>query len=839
MKKLLIVDGNSTLNRAFYGIRPLTTRDGMNTNAVYGMLSILGKHLDALRPDYAAVTFDLPAPTFRKKVYEAYKANRKPAPDELREQFPYAKECLAAMGIPVLELEGYEADDLQGTLAQFAHTAEDVEAYILTGDRDLLQLIDDKIRVLLIGTKETLCYDREVFFEKYGFPPAGLIEAKALMGDSSDNIPGVAGIGEKTAHKLIAEFETLDGVYEHIDAPSISKGVREKLLRDREMATLSRFLATIDTKVPLTVTLADLAYHGPRRDEMHRVCIKYEFFQMISRLGLDNICACDAGEPQPEAAYAEADAATILALDGEIALSPTDDGIAVATDAERLLYRGPLAAIAPLFARATPLTVYDAKAWYHRLRREGLRPAVPPYDVMLAAYVENSSGGHTDERALIAAYLGRDLGENSPTADALLDLAALLREKLREAGTERVLHEIELPLAPVLADMEAAGFRVDTEGLAAFDRELGTAADTLGDAITAMAGIAFNINSPKQLGEVLFERLALPYPKKKKTGAYSTDADILGAIRHLHPIVDAVLEFRKITKLRSTYAQGLLKAADAEGRIHSDFKQAETKTGRLSSAEPNLQNIPIRTELGSRFRKHFITKNEDYLLVDADYSQIELRLLAHMANDETMIEAYREGADIHTRTAAAAFGVSVEAVTPELRKSAKAVSFGIVYGISAFSLAADLAISVKEAGEYMDAYFAQFPRVRDYLASVIEGAKACGYTETIFGRRRYLPELSASQFPVRKFGERAAMNSPIQGTAADIMKIAMIAVDRRLREEGLDAHLILQVHDELILEVHKKDAERASAILRDAMESAADLSVPLTVDISVGSTWLG
>ncbi len=836
MKKLLIVDGNSTLNRAFYGIRPLTTRDGKNTNAVYGMLSILGKHLDAVRPDYAAVTFDLPAPTFRKKAYEAYKANRKPAPDELREQFPYAKECLGAMGIPTLALEGYEADDLQGTLAQLAHAEEDVEAYILTGDRDLLQLIDDRIRVLLIGTKETLCYDRELFFEKYGFPPAGLIEAKALMGDSSDNIPGVAGIGEKTAHKLIAEFGTLEGVYESIDSPSISKGVREKLLRDREMATLSRFLATIDTRVPLTVSLADLAYRGPDRDEMHRVCIKYEFFQLISRLGLDNICDC-AAAPEEEV-YREAEAAALLALDGAIALSPIDGGIAAATETEALLYRGPLSAIAPLFARTVPLIVYDAKAWYHRLQREGIRPAVPPYDVMLAAYVENSAGGHSEERALIAAYLGHDIPEKTPTAKALLALASLLRDKLREAGTARVLEGIELPLVPVLADMEAVGFRVDTEGLAAFDEELRVAADALGDAITDMAGIAFNINSPKQLGEVLFDRLALPYPKKKKTGTYSTDADILGAIRHLHPIVDAVLEFRKITKLRSTYAQGLTKAADAEGRIHSDFKQAVTATGRLSSAEPNLQNIPIRTELGSRFRKYFITKNEDYLLVDADYSQIELRLLAHMSGDATMTAAYRDGADIHTRTAAAAFGVPEDEVTPTLRSRAKAVSFGIVYGISAFSLAADLGITVKEAGDYMEAYFAQFPSVRDYLAAVIEGAKASGYTETLFGRRRYLPELSASQFPVRKFGERAAMNSPIQGTAADIMKLAMIAADRRLREEGLDARIILQVHDELILEAHKRDAARAAEILKEAMEGAASLSVPLTVDVTVGTTWL-
>ena len=838
MKKLLIVDGNSTLNRAFYGIRPLTTRDGKNTNAVYGMLSILQKQIDALRPDYAAVTFDLPAPTFRKKAYEAYKANRKPAPDELREQFPYAKECLSAMGLSVLELEGYEADDLQGTLAQLAHTAEDVTAYILTGDRDLLQLIDAKIRVLLIGNKETLCYDSDLFFEKYGFPPAGLIEAKALMGDSSDNIPGVAGIGEKTAHKLVAEFATLDGVYEAIDSPSIAKGVREKLLRDRDTAYLSRFLATIDTKAPIDVTLADLAYHGPDRVKMHDVCVKYEFFQLISRLGLESVCDCAAPAADVPTAT-EADAAAVLALPRErLALSPIDGGIAVATEDTLLLYRGPLSEIAPLFDSKTPLTVYDAKAWYHRLRAEGLRPAVPPYDVMLAAYVDDPAAGHLDEHGLIAAYLGVDPSPEAPTAPYLPALAAHLDKKLTEAGCTHVLTEMELPLVPVLADMETEGFRVDTEGLAAFDKELYAAADLLGNAITEMAGIAFNINSPKQLGEVLFERLALPYPKKKKTGAYSTDADILGAIRHLHPIVDAVLKFRQITKLRSTYAQGLLRAADERGFIHSDFKQAATLTGRLSSAEPNLQNIPIRTELGSRFRKHFVTKGEDYLLIDADYSQIELRLLAHMSGDETMIAAYREGADIHTRTAAAAFRVPESEVTPELRSRAKAVSFGIVYGISAFSLAGDLAISVKDAGDYMEAYFAEFPRVKGYLESAVAGAEETGYTETLFGRRRYIPELTASQYPVRQFGKRVAMNSPIQGTAADIIKRAMIAVHRRLREEGLDAHLILQVHDELIVEAHKKDAERAARILREEMEGAAELSVPLTVEVTEGAAWL-
>ncbi len=840
MKKLLVVDGNSILNRAFYGIRPLTTKDGQHTNAVFGFLQILLRQIAAVSPDYMAVAFDLPAPTFRKKAFEAYKANRKPSPDELREQFPYVKECLSAMGIPVLEMEGYEADDIQGTVARLAARAPVTEAYILSGDRDLLQLIDEKTRVLLVGNKDTVTFDRAVFFEKYGFPPEGLIEAKALMGDPSDNIPGVAGIGEKTAHKLIADFLTLDGVYEHIDDQSITKGVREKLLRDREAAYLSRFLATIDTAVPLEKTLDDLAFSGvcAKESELYAVLLKYELLQLITRLGLRPDCApCTAAKAPDTAKYQRASAAEVLSTGGRTALDMTTDGLAVATEGELLLFDGPLSEVAPLFDRE--LIVYDAKAWYHRLLREGIRPKTHPFDIMLAAYVDAREGGHTNAADTVATYLGVFPGEGEPMAHHHLSLAKMLEQRLCEAGTLSVLREIELPLVPVLADMEARGFTVDTDGLAAFDAALGEAADLEANAITEMAGTLFNINSPRQLGEVLFERLGLPYPKKKKEGAaYSTDADILLGLRRYHPIVEAVLEYRKLTKFRSTYAQGLLRAADADGRIHSDFKQAVTATGRLSSTEPNLQNIPVRSELGKQFRKHFITKTPDYVLIDADYSQIELRLLAHMSGDETMLAAYRDGADIHTRTASRAFGVPEEAVTPELRKRAKAVSFGIIYGISAFSLAADLGISNADAKRYIDTYFAEFPKVKGYLDGIVEEARRVGYTETLFGRRRYLPELSAPQFPRRQAGERAARNSPLQGTAADIIKLAMIAVHRRLREEGLDAHLILQVHDELILEAHKKDVERAALILREEMEGAASLSVPLTVDVTVGATWL-
>lgn len=844
MKKILIVDGNSILNRAFYGVPPLTTNDGKHTNAVFGMINILLSHVESLCPDYMAVTFDLPAPTFRHKAYELYKANRHPAPDELREQFPYIKECLAAIGVRVIEVEGYEADDLQGTLAMLAHTAEDTHAYILTGDRDLLQLIDDKISVLLVG-KETILYDTARFKEKYGFPPRALIEAKALMGDSSDNIPGVAGVGEKTAQKLISEFGTLDAIYESIDSPSIAKGVREKLLRDRDAAYLSRMLATICTEAPLPCTLDGLVFAGVPCDstEFYDVLLKYGLLKLISRLGLHASCRTvkECNTPtECSIGYTECNAGDVLALPAApIALAVIDGGFSLASEEARLLYRGPLADIAPLFSRSEPLVVYDAKSLYHILENEGIRPAVPPYDVMLAAYLDNPQGSQPTLDGIISTYLFHTITPNEPIAHELLALRTMLNERLAEAGSLPLLQDTELPLVPVLADMERLGFAVDREGLAEFDEALARAVDADAKAIIAMAGVDFNVNSTKQLGEILFERLGIPYPKRRKAGAsYSTDAEILEAVRYHHPIVDAILEYRQLAKFRSTYTQGLLRAASADGRVHSEFRQALTATGRLSSTEPNLQNIPVRTELGKQFRRYFKASDADHVLIDADYSQIELRLLAHASGDETMIAAYREGADIHTRTASRAFGIPEESITAELRKRAKAVSFGIVYGISSYSLSGDLGISVKEADTYIANYFAEFPRIKEYLDGVVAAAKTDGYTTTLFGRRRYIPELTAPQYPVRKMGERKAMNSPLQGTAADIIKRAMVAVDRRLRAEGLDARLILQVHDELIVESSRADAARAEFILREEMEGAASLSVPLTVEVATGATWL-
>ena len=843
MKKLLVVDGNSILNRAFYGIRPLTTKDGKNTNAVYGMVQILQRHLSALSPDYAAVAFDVHAPTFRKKAYEPYKANRKPCPPELCEQFDYAKECLRAMGLTVLEKEGYEADDLQGTLARMAAKEADTEAYILSGDRDLLQLIDGKTRVLLAGNKETVCFDRDVFFEKYGIEPAELIDAKALMGDSSDNIPGVGGVGEKTALKLIAEFKTLDGVYESIESPSISKGVREKLTKDKEAAYLSRFLATIETAVPLDLPFESFAYKGINEEALYQCFTKFEFGNLIARFHLfkreshtESPCACE--KPCGDVCYEEADAQGVLSLLGkEIALIMEKDALYLSSEGRNLVYRGELSSIAPLFEASATLITFDAKPLYRLLYQNGVAPGALLCDLMLASYVINSSGGQPKLASLLGSYLSVYPEAGQPTAHLLFDLQEALYAQLREIGGLSLFEEIETPLAKVLAEMEERGFRVDTEGLAAFGVELQGAIDADAEAITEMAGVSFNINSTKQLGEVLFERLGLPAAKKTKSG-YSTDADVLNELRSHHPIIDAILEYRQLTKLYSTYVEGLLAAVSEDGRVHTEFKQALTATGRLSSAEPNLQNIPVKTELGRQLRRFFITKSDEYVLIDADYSQIELRLLAHMSGDEAMQDAYRSGADIHARTAAAAFSIPEYAVTPELRKRAKAINFGIIYGISAYSLSADLHISVKDAKQYQEAYFAQFPSVKDYLDGVIEGAKQNGYTETLLGRRRYLPELRAPQYPTRKFGERAAMNSPLQGSAADIIKLAMIAVDRRLKEEGIDASLILQVHDELILEAHVDCAERAKAILKEEMEKAATLSIPLTVDITVGKTWL-
>ena len=845
MKKVLIIDGNSILNRAFYGIRALSTRDGRPTNAIYGMLNIVTHHLSALQPDCAAVAFDLKAPNFRKKRFSYYKEGRHETPPELLCQFDDAKECLRLLGLHILELEGYEADDILGTVATMADAAGTYHTYVLSGDRDLLQLISPTTTVLLASTGDTVTYDRDAFFAKYGIEPSELVDLKALMGDSSDHIYGVPGIGEKTALKLIAEFHTLERIYESLDSPSIAKGVRAKLTDGRDSAYDSRWLATICREVPLGITTEALSYRGIDNDALYEKCLSLELNQLIRKFHLSPTTKESAAENAPplpkEVEYTEADAETLLrafSAGTRFAFFENERGAYFYNGTEGYLYRGELASLSPLFSGDRTVVVYDAKALLHSLYARGIAcEGLVPYDVMLAAYLL----GNADHGIgpLTVRYLEALLPEDEPKAAYIYRLADVLTEEVRKIGAESLLAEVELPLAPVLARMEKRGFRLDTAALEAYGRTLADQIVLLTENITALAGGEFNVNSPKQLAEVLFDRLGLPTKgvKKNKNG-YSTDVDTLESLKRHHPIIGEILLYRQLSKLYSTYAVGLLKVADKDGFVHTEFKQALTATGRLSSTEPNLQNIPIRTALGRELRRVFIPKSSDYVLVDADYSQIELRLLAAFAGDERMSDAFRTGEDVHRKTASAVFGVREADVTDELRKRAKAVNFGIVYGISAYSLSGDIGVSMTEAKAYMDSYFAEYPSIRAYLDSVIAEAEQNGYTVTHFGRRRYIPELTSKIFAQRAFGKRVAMNSPIQGSAADVIKIAMIRVDRRLREEGLDAHLILQVHDELIVEAKRECAERVRVILKEEMEGAVHLSVPLTVATAVGDNWL-
>ncbi len=838
MKKMLVVDGNSILNRAFYGVRPLTTKDGFPTNALYGMVNMIRKQTEATGADGLAVAFDLKAPTFRHGLYDAYKAGRRPMPEELAEQLPVAKELLAAMGFHVLELAGYEADDILGTVSAMCER-EGIPCCLMTGDRDSLQLISDTTHILLATNTDTVDTDRAAFREKYGVEPEQFVDVKALMGDSSDNIPGVPGIGEKTALKLIAAYGSLDGVYAALPGAKETPSVLRKLTEGKESAYLSQTLARICREVPLDIPLNDLTAAEPDRPKLRELFLRLEFSGFLKRFGLD--------QPDPAAAsvsgavtQTDADADVLAsALQGAdtVALDRTEDGILLTADGKTVCrLTVPFEAVVPVLAGKTVIC-HDVKPLYKEPALDRLRE-LTVRDLMLAGYLANSSKGNYDLPMLVQDYLGTLLPEDCPRVTVFLPLWEKLSENLAASGQTDLLGELEEPLALVLADMETAGFRIDREGIAAYGRQLGELADGLEKQIYQLAGVpeGFNINSPKQLGDILFDVLKLPHGKKTKTG-YSTNAEILEKLRPYHPIVDAVLDYRQLTKLKSTYADGLLKVADAHGRVHTTFRQTGTATGRLSSTEPNLQNIPVRTELGRELRRYFLPENRDYVIVDADYSQIELRLLAAVSGDENLCEAFREGADIHTSTAAAVFGVPRDCVTPEMRKRAKAVNFGIMYGIGAFSLADDIGVSRQEAQAFIDRYLGQFPRVDAYLKQTIASAYENGYVTTLFGRRRYIAELAGKNKMQQKFGERVAMNSPIQGTAADLIKLAMIRVHRRLREEGLDARLILQVHDELLIESNRTCADRAQEILRTEMESAARLSVPLTVEIHAGDTW--
>ncbi|MCF2665117.1 DNA polymerase I [Oscillibacter valericigenes] len=878
--KLMVIDGNSIINRAFYGIRPLSTRDGLYTHAVFGFLTTLLRLEGEETPDALCVTFDVHAPTFRHTADEAYKATRKPMPEELRMQVPVLKEVLDALNIPRYEMEGWEADDLIGTISRKCEAAG-WECVVVTGDKDSLQLITDRTKVKLVSTRmgQTTTKDMtpDTFREQYGFDPIHMIDLKALMGDSSDNIPGVPGIGEKTAMDLIQKYESIDALYEKLPDIEAKPAAIRKLTEGEEAARHSYWLATIVTDAPLDFQPEDNLVKAPG-GAAYPLFLRLEFTKLIEKFGLtaeekpaepkkvDVTVTVEQVTDQKKAdqllaQWRQADHVSLLALPDLTGISVVcETGENTNLTAELFFekfsgdWNGLLKA---LFSANIKKVSHNVKDLMRTLLENGLPADGFIFDTALAAYLLDATAGSYDLQRLFVSWFNEELPKplylekeafsllgDAAQAEAAFDshaaaveaLYGTLSAKLKELDMWELYQTAELPLCRVLADMELAGCRVDARALTEFGAELSCRAAELEQKIYDMAGESFNINSPKQLGEILFGKLGLPHGKKTKTG-WSTNADVLEKLRYEAPIVGAVLEYRQLTKLKSTYADGLLKALDPDGRVRTNFQMTVTATGRLSSTEPNLQNIPTRTDLGSEIRRMFVPA-EGCVLVDADYSQIELRLLAHIAGDAGMREAFLSGGDFHAETAAKVFHVARADVTPEMRRSAKAVNFGIVYGISAFSLSQDIGVSVAEAKAYMEAYFTTFPGVRKYMDSVVETAKETGYVETIFHRRRDLPELKSSNFNMRSFGERVALNMPIQGTAADIMKLAMVAVHKRLKAENLQARLVLQVHDELIVECPEAQAETAAKLLEEEMEQVVSLSVPLTAEAHWGSNWL-
>ena len=835
--KLLVLDGNSIVNRAFYGIKLLTTKDGRYTNAIYGFMNILLNLLKEVQPDEVAIAFDLKAPTFRHKMYDGYKATRKSMPEELAQQMPVLKELLADLGFVMVSKEGYEADDILGTLSAAAAARGD-ECYLATGDRDSLQLVNDHVTVLLAATRmgrsETVVMDKAAVEEKYGVTPKQLIEVKSLMGDTSDNIPGVAGVGEKTALALIQKFGSLAGVYENIDDSAIKPGVRTKLTTYKEDAELSRKLAEIDCAIP--VDTAPGAYKRGEGDAAAAAGLlaELEIHSLAPRLGLDGVTP-KASAPAPEIPAVEPDVLPMIP-EGRYELAQEGEGWYAVQ--ENAVYPLDEAALVRLLDSDATLRVFDAKPLYHLALANGGEGKSIVFDAKLAAYLLNPAASSYTVENLAAEYGIQPAFrcEAAPLAGVLAGLYDNLSAKVSEEGMDRLLAEVELPLALVLADMERTGMLVDREGLVAFGEKMKQELEGCLARIYEQVGYQFNVNSPKQLGEALFVKLGLTPGKKTKSG-YSTNAETLENLRREHPVIDDILQYRTYQKLNSTYVEGLLKVIGPDGRMHSTFNQTEARTGRLSSSEPNMQNIPIRTPLGSQLRQFFVA-TPGCTLVDADYSQIELRLLAHISGDESMRQAFLTGQDIHRSTAAKIYNLPPEMITPALRSSAKAVNFGIVYGIGAFSLSRDINVSVKEADQFIKNYLATFPGVKNYMDETIAHGTEKGYVATLFGRRRALPELASKNHNLRALGERMAMNTPIQGTAADVIKLAMVKVWRRLRAEGLAAKLILQVHDELIVEAPEAEAETVARILKEEMEGAVNYSVPLTADVGQGKTWL-
>lgn len=840
--KLLVVDGNSILNRAFYGIRLLTTKDGQFTNAIYGFLTMLLKIQEDVTPDAVAIAFDLKAPTFRHKAYDGYKSNRKGMPEELHQQLQPLKDLLTLLGYTIITKEGYEADDILGTLSHTCKVNGD-ECVLATGDRDSLQLINDKVTVRLASTKggkaNAILYDEKKIMEDYGVTPRQLIEIKAIQGDSSDCIPGVPGIGPKGAGDLIQRFNNLDYIYENLDTIDIKDGMRKKLRENKDSAYMSRMLGEIKLDIPIDTDINHYLVNCTQPDEAARMMAKLELFSLIDKFKLKEVESAEE-TPKEKKKYSLNEKNTIDLLGKELYIYSNskskgdidylyiieENEIIKTTDVDTVL------------KSENKKYVYSSKELFAYANKKGFEIKNLVFDVTLASYLLNPNSSSYDIDKLngeyeVETYDGED--EFLCNIAPMIDLCNILEKKIEQCNQKKLLNEIEIPLSNVLAKMENLGFAVDKQGIEDFGKMLKENIENLKSEIYNSVGREFNINSPKQLGVALFEDLALPCKKKTKSG-YSTSADVLESLKNQHPVVSMVLQYRTLSKLNSTYCEGLLKVIGDDGRIHSSFNQTETRTGRISSTEPNLQNIPVRTELGREMRK-FFTAREGWVLVDADYSQIELRVLADISGDKNMIDAFKNNQDIHAITASQVFNMPLDFVTGEMRSRAKAVNFGIVYGIGAYSLAKDIGVTNKEAKNYIESYLKHYSGIDKYMHDVVEKAKDTGYVETVFGRRRYLPELSASNGMTRAFGERVARNAPIQGTAADIIKIAMIKVDKRLTKENLEARLVLQVHDELIVECPSHESMRVAMILQEEMEKAVSLSVPLVADSAVGKTW--
>ena len=867
--KLLVIDGNSILNRAYYGVRLLSTKDGRFTNGIYGFLNIFLSLLGTYEPDSVAIAFDLKAPTFRHKMYSEYKAGRKPAPRELVEQFAPLKELLTALGYTVVEKEGYEADDILGTLS--ANCKEGDFCYIATGDRDSLQLVSENVNVVLASTKAgqpvSTLYDIEKIKEEYKVTPKQLIDIKAIQGDSSDNIPGVQGIGPKGAIDLISQFHSIENIYENLENLDIKAGTKVKLETSKESAFLSKTLGTICLEAPINTNLEDYKIKSPDKELAKRLFASLEMFKHIKRFNLDEDDVEENTSVSKEVdAYLVDDNDALLDElkttgeayfitkynDGgiEYFFFKTEKGVAVLPSLDFMFM-----SFAKEFLENEKIAKFtdNAKNLFAFCEINGIEPQNIKLDTSLAGYLLNPNSSDysvsalsevynlekvkvkTDDESLLSIY--EDEKDFIKSSAVMKALSLKLMSDITENNQEKLLYEIEIPLSKVLASMEREGFSVDREGIVAYGEKLASVIEVKLSNIYALAGCEFNVNSPKQLGEVLFseDKLNLPHQKKTKSG-YSTNAEVLEFLKDKHPIIPEILEYRTLSKLKSTYCDGLLKVIDNDGRIHSTLNQTETRTGRISSTEPNLQNIPVRTELGRELRRFFNAK-EGFILVDADYSQIELRVLASMAEDEIMKKAFIENLDIHTATASQVFSVPINEVTSDDRRKAKAVNFGIVYGIGAFSLSNDIGTSVQEADRYIKGYLANYSGVAAFMEKCKSDAKSKGYAETIFGRRRYLPELTSSNANLRNFGERVSMNMPIQGTAADIIKIAMIKVFERLKNEVPEAHLIMQVHDELIIEAPESKKDEVALLLKQEMENAVKMSVPFTADVNCGKTW--